>query len=1046
MKPNLLLFFLILIISGAFAQDPQPYFERITTRSGLSHNKVNCLLQDRRGFIWMGTDDGLNRFDGEQFLVFRNTPGKEGTISGNIITDLLEDKEGIIWIATADGGLSRYDYRLPPGRQFRQFRHSPADTGSIPVNIINALLEDQLGYLWLASSGHSVLRFDKKEETFQTPVTKGTRTALSLCLDGNGIIWAGRQGGGLLKINPRDLSYEQDPRYHNLYAHLPHAAITALLMDSQQNMWLGSWDNVLYRYTKGRKQEEIFQRTAAPYSFANDQITSFAEDSLGRIWMGGAQKGLHVLDTKTKRFYQYTYDPSREGTIADDHINCVYIDRSGTVWIGTDKGISVNNPLKQQFRQTFVPSGPSGEAPTIYCFSESPDNDLWIGTSEGLYIQKDKKGALLHYPLVFEGKSLHLTCFFRDRDGKMYLGTDYSLFSYDHQRRELQLLPETKTRDLVMHPIIDSRVVSILKDTIDHRPVLLVSPYGHFLTYYDLKRKTWVSRLDSAAAIIPRFHISDNLIRKLVKTRDGTVYLATVKAGLGEWKRNPFGPISYFSNRPGGTSSLSNNIYDVLEDAENNLWLSTYGGGLCHFNRKRQKFSPIASSNNLTEGLAIDNKGRIWMISNGNLQCYYPRTKTFQSYNLPDAGRSGGVKGYIYIDSRGRFYVAGKGYFIDFHPDSVRMNRFSPNVLLTSFSIFNQSYSHLLTKAAIKLGPKDNYFTIGFSAPCFTFGNKLAFAYMLEGFDQEWIPSGSRREVSYSNLSGGTYNFRVKLSGTPGVLNGEVASIKIVVIPPFWKRLWFYLACLLLIAVAIYAVYRYRIGELLKRQAIRNRIAQDLHDNVGSTLSSISVYSQVAKIYKDKGQLDALHGTLEKISDASTEMISEMNDTVWAINPRNDHMSVILGRMESFARSLLGDEPPGSGNGSARDDTEALPDRSATFEFSYDPEVPGVILNMEKRKNFYLVFKEAINNAVKYADCDLLQLRIHKKGNQLQMIIHDNGKGFDLDKAAQGQANTARGGNGLANMRYRAGKMSGSLNVSSTPGKGTTVTLLFPIT
>lgn len=1027
MRQILLLLFTLLTWSVVRAQDPAPYFEKITTVDGLSHNKVNCILQDERGFIWIGTDDGLNRFDGERFVTFRNEPGNKSTLSGNIITDLLEDNKGIIWIATADGGLSRYNYRLAPDRQFRQYLHTPGDTSSIPVNIINALAEDKLGYLWLASSGYSVLRFDKENERFEAPVPDGTRTALALCVGRNGIIWAGRQGGGLLKINPVDLTYEQDPRYRDLYASLPHAAVTALLMDSEQNTWLGSWDNVLYCYTKNNKKPAVFQQSPSPYSFANDQIMSFAEDSLGRIWMGGASKGLHVLDKKTGRFYQYTCDPSREGTIADDHINCVYIDRSGNVWIGTDKGISINNPIKQQFRQKFLSMEGSGEQVTVYSFYEAENHDLWIGTSQGLYIRKQENGALDHFPLFFKGQKLHVTSFFKDENGQMYLGTDYSLFLYDQQTRKLQILPEEQTRDLVMDPIIDSRVVSVVKDTIGNHPVLLVSPYGHFLAYYDLKQKSWISRLDYELNILQRFNITDNLVRKLIKARDGTVWLATVKSGLGEWKRRPLSPINYFSSRPGDPFSLSsNNIYDILEDEKNNLWLSTYGGGLLYFNTGTHRFSRINSSNNLIEGLAMDNQGRIWMISNGGLQCYDPGKNAFTSYNLPDAGRSGGVKGYIFKDSRGRLYLAGDGYMIDFQPDSIRNVAFVPKAQLTSFSIFNQSYSHLLMQKKIRLGHRDNYFTIGFSAPCFAFGNKVSYDYMLEGFDQEWIHSGARREVSYSNLKGGSYTFRVKVTGGPGFRSQETASVSIVIVPPFWKQAWFYPACLLLGAAIIYIIYRYRISELLKRHAIRNKIAQDLHDNVGSTLSSVSVYSQVAKIYHGKGQLDALYSTLEKISDASTEMISEMNDTVWAINPRNDHMPVILERMESFARSIL-------------------TGRETLLEFHHDPEVAHVNLRMEKRKNFYLVFKEAVNNAAKYAGCGLLEVKILQKGRRLIMTIRDNGKGFDPTRRSEMNGGTGGGGNGLGNMHLRARQMQGTLKISSQPGKGTLVELSFPI-
>jgi signal transduction histidine kinase len=233
----------------------------------------------------------------------------------------------------------------------------------------------------------------------------------------------------------------------------------------------------------------------------------------------------------------------------------------------------------------------------------------------------------------------------------------------------------------------------------------------------------------------------------------------------------------------------------------------------------------------------------------------------------------------------------------------------------------------------------------------------------------------------------------------------------------------------LALAGIVYAFYRYRINELLKRQAMRNKIAQDLHDNVGSTLSSISVYSQVAKIYHNQKKQDDLEQTLEKIGTASSEMISELNDTVWAINPRNDHMSVILQRMESFARPLLAA-------------------KGIKFHFAYDENLMHVNLSMEKRKNFYLIYKEAINNTLKYAECQNLFVTLKLKRAQLVMRIEDDGKGFDVKKSSEGfkSSDVFGGGNGLKNMQLRAREMNARLNIRSEVGRGTGIVVFVPIT
>jgi ligand-binding sensor domain-containing protein/two-component sensor histidine kinase len=1017
----LLLFFLLCLSSKA---QPSLYFEKLTTEHGLSHNKVNCIIEDKRGFIWIGTSDGLNRFDGKNFLHYYKRSSDPTSISGNIITDLLEDKDGIIWIATSDGGLNRYDYRLPPKQQFKSYRQL-ADKSS--VNIINTLIEDRFGHLWVGTSGHSVLRFDKKKEQFEMPVQYGTKTILDLSTDKNGIIWAGRQGGGILKVNPHTLSSYQDGRYLNLYAKLPHASVTALYQDRDKNMWYGSWDKVLYRFNWRTQDEEVFQTSSTSFSFNNDQVNAFAEDTNGRIWMGGNEQGLQVFDKARKRFYQYRYDPTKEGSLSDNHINCIFIDKKGMVWIGTNRGLSIVDQSKQQFSQTFLPVKEKESSITIFDFFEADRNTIWIGTSNGLYIYHPEANSFIHRRLAYKGRPLQVTKFFRDVDGRIYLGTNVSLFVYDASTGNVSLLPNTD-KDKVMNQIIDSRVVSIVRDTIEGHPALLVAPYGHYLAYYDLTDQKWVSRLDSARNIIDRYGLEDNLIRKFVKDSRGAVWMATAKKGLGVWQENK--PVHFFENIPDDHQSISSNhVFDMTEDGKGNLWVSTYGGGLHFFDGKKQQFEQVASTNNLVEGLQTDIYGNVWTVSNGNVHIYDPRRGIYGSYELPDLEKTGGIKGMIFKDSQGFLYVAGTNYFVRFHPDSTKSVASEPKVCLTDFSIFNKSFSHLLFGKEIQLRYKDNYFTIEYAAPHFSSNVPVRYAYRLEGFDKDWVAAGSRNFVSYSNLDGGKYTFKVRASVSPGVWSKEVSTLHIVVIPPYWKQPWFYIVCMLVMTGIVYSLYRYRINEIVKRQAIRNRIAQDLHDNVGSTLSSISVYSQVAKIYHNQEKQDDLEQTLEKISTASSEMISELNDTVWAINPRNDHMNVILQRMESFARPLLSS-------------------KNIKFHFEYDKNLASVNLSMEKRKNFYLIFKEAIHNSLKYSGCTSLSVAIRHKGNELIMKIEDNGNGFDLTKTSEGykSSDVFGGGNGLRNMQLRAKQMKGKLNITSEPGKGTRIEVIFPIT
>jgi len=952
--------------------------------------------------------------------VFRHDPSNSATLSGNMITDLLEDKNEILWIATADGGLSRYDYRLPPDKQFQQFKHSPSDSTSIPVNIINALLEDASGDLWLATSGNGVLRFNKEKKTFSEPIRRKSRTCLDLAIDHKGIIWAGKQGGGLTKIDPATMKYEEDERYFDVYAKLPHMTVSSLFRDSKNNMWMGSWDKVVYRVDPATQREDVFRKTEDPFSFPEDDPLSFAEDKNEHIWIGGKYNGLYFYHPATGKFFNYRHDPSKEGSLAGNQVNCIFIDGSGIVWLGTNGGISIYDPVQQKFAQTFLPIIDNNRQ-TIYDFHTDENNNVLIGTSEGLYVRNATDRSLRHFPLTYKNEKLAVTKFFRNRDGVLYIGTQVSVFRLN---KDFSVAPLPNTdKDVVMNHIIESRVVSMTADTIDGHPVLLVSPYGHYLAYYDFVLEQWVSRQDSIRQIIKKFNIRDNLIREFFKTSNGNIWMATTKSGLGEWARHSSPVVRYYNNIPGNDSSISNNhIFDIREDKKGNLWVSTYGGGLHYFNVDTKQFQHITASHNLAEGMQVDDSGNVWMIANGNLDRYDPYHKSYSTFELPDLEKSGGVRGYICGDANGKMYIAGSGYFIVFDPTQVRDLRTTPPVHFTDFKIFNDSYSHLLFEKEINLKYNENFFTVEYAAPGYHAGYPVQYSHQLVGVDHNWVDDGSKSAVNYTNLDAGEYMFKIRATIKPGVWENEISSVLIRIKPPWWRTWWFFSMAAVFIALVIYFMYRYRINELLKRQAIRNKIAQDLHDNVGSTLSSISVYSQVAKIYQQQQKLEPLQDTLEKISATSSEMISEMNDIVWAINPRNDNMETILQRMESFARPLLASQ-------------------EVKFHFSYVPGIQHQHLEMAKRKNFYLIFKEAINNALKYSGCKNLWVDISLHHHQLELLVKDDGKGFDVKKI---RSMNTLSGNGVRNMEMRAKEMKGNWSIVSSDS-GTIVKLAFPI-
>ena len=315
-----------------------------------------------------------------------------------------------------------------------------------------------------------------------------------------------------------------------------------------------------------------------------------------------------------------------------------------------------------------------------------------------------------------------------------------------------------------------------------------------------LSDQHWVSRMDSTKDIIVKFNLKDNLIRKFYKTHDGRIWLATGKFGLGKWEKNPAPKVDHLCNNPSNESSISNdNVYDISEDQKNNLWVSTFGGGLNYFNTVSNNFEHIAATSNLSEGIQIDAQQNVWIISNGNLYKYNPSTKTNTTFMLPDLEKSGGVRGNIYKDDHNNLYVAGTNYFIEFNPSTVKEEFKQPEVYFTDFKIFNNSFSDLLFRKNIELRYFQNYFTIEFSAPEFT-GNSVEYSYKLKGFEDEWTDVGNRNFANYSNLPGGDYTFEVRATNRKGNWSMNITSLNINIIPPFWKQWWFFALCAVAIA------------------------------------------------------------------------------------------------------------------------------------------------------------------------------------------------------------------------------------------------------
>lgn len=558
------------------------------------------------------------------------------------------------------------------------------------------------------------------------------------------------------------------------------------------------------------------------------------------------------------------------------------------------------------------------------------------------------------------------------------------------------------------------QIRSMLNDTIHGHPVLCYAPLGWGLGIYDLVSNEFADfiHLDSVG-----HSIGNNLSRKVVKDRSGNIWIAT-SGGLYQWKNKDFHSNDFISylHIPNDSSSLSSNdVQDIYVDENNHLWLATNGGGLNEFDGK--KFTCFRASlpqSNSMYGIYADESNRFWLPSAAGFEVFNRATQKFFHVSTADPSILLKLPTRILQDNGWMIYAAGNS-LVSFKPDSFRFSENAPEIYLTDFRILNQSHWQDVKKNALHYDHDQNFFTINFSSLQLSGNGQPDYQYKLDGLDKQWVSTLTGTAI-YTSLPPGNYSFEVKAANAVGTWGEPVKLISFTVNAPWWTRWWFFVLCAVAVVLITYLAVSYRIRHLVKIQRIRNRIANDLHDDVGSALSTISLYSEVAKM--KAGNKNALEEILDKISATSQEMQESMNYIVWSIQPRNDQFDQMILRIKQYA-------------------IEMLQPKNITVHFSIDEKLHTAKLSTEQRRELFLIFKEAIHNIAKYAECKEVKIIFSKHHSTVEMVIEDDGIGFKISDESIG--------NGLFTMKERATTLKGQFNIYSEIRKGTTIRLHFPL-
>jgi len=843
-------------------------FEQIFLDQGLSQSIVQCICQDRSGFMWFGTEDGLNQYNGYKFAVIRNIPDDPNSLSYNNVTAIYEDRSGILWIGTFYGGLNKYD---PQTKRFFRYQHNPNESNSLSNNNINAIIQDKSGTLWIgtdsglnklippvpSASGSesevSLLSFVRFQNDPNNPNSLSHNIVRSIYEDKSGTLWIGTDGG-LNKFippipkssgsenkgpSPSFIHYQNDPQNSNS---LSHNEVYSIFEDQSGTLWIGTKGGGLNRFDRQKDQFIPYRHSPNnPKSLSHDEVYEIFEDRSGILWIGTNGGGLCIFDRENEEFITYQHDPSDRTTISYNEIRAIYEDRSGLLWIGTyGGGIDKVDKEKRQF--TLYEPNPrdanSLSHPIVWSIYEDKAGVLWIGTHGGGLNRFDRRtDQWKHYrynpddPNSLSNDIVRVV--YEDRSGVFWIGThggginqfDRNTEKFTHYLND----PNDPTS------LSRNEIRAIYQD---RSGALWIGTYGGGLD------KLVPGDKPGAAPTFIHYRndpnnpnsLSNDFVRAIYEDRSGTFWIGTEGGGLNNFDRASE-TFTHYRADPNNPNSLNNDyIFSIHEDQLGFLWLSTWGGGLNKFDKVNVKFSHYTEKDGLPNdavyGILEDDQENLWLSTNNGLSKFNPKTEIFRNYSAEDGLQSNEFNGGSFYKSRsGEMFFGGIEGFNAFYPDQIKDNPFIPPIIITAFSKLNREVEFdkpLSQVKELKLSYKDYVFSFEFAALDFTAPEKNMYAYKMEGLDDDWVyTSSKKRFATYTTLAPGSYTFRVKGSNNDGVWNEQGASMKIIITPPIWKTWWFQsIAALLLIGLA-YLLFRRRLKNIrLKTELQAAREAQ----------------------------------------------------------------------------------------------------------------------------------------------------------------------------------------------------------------------------
>ena len=908
---------------AAFAQTQDILrFERFTIEQGLSSNRIRDINQDQLGYIWVATESGVSRYDGYDFKVYRNIPGDFTTITDNTTNVVYIDTYGKIWVGT-NSGLNLYN---PVGDSFERIYHEPGNDSSLSGNVINALFESKSGDLWIGTDNGLSL-YDRDNHAFinQWLVNSEHRDLggvdiVSIAEDTDGTLWIGSSGNGLFTFNPEKQTirfFDEEPIPGVLF---PSSNISKVYIDSFGSVWIGflaseirlnvdesaAMANGLGRLNPEKNSFSLFKYHPETQPGFWDMVSDIHESEDGTLWVTTYREsdvsGLHRFDRQTEKFTIFSYDSFDTSSLTWAYATAVFEDRFNNLWVGTSRGLNKADLGKWQMnRITVRPDAPNHLLDNFLGIEEVEDGVIWFGLDGFGFIEWNRNaGKITHYnpanpfsevsDIDISAGAAHIIK--KDHSGEVWFGYsgDGLARANLHTKEIVRYLPNSDRSGA----LTGAFVTGILVD--ETNTVWIATTDG--LNRHNRDDNTFT------AWTVENSDIGSNSLNTIFKDSRGIIWL-----GTREHKYDPkptrsnglikFDPASKsfttYRHDPANRTSLSNDAVNAIDEDENGtLWIAT-NNGLNRFNVNDETFEQYYVTDGLPDplviGILIDNDGMLWLSTENGLSRFNPTTNTFRNYGKSDGIQANRFNDYSYKKTKaGELIFGGTAGANYFHPSDIFENSTEPVVHLTNFLVNNSPFTlneTLQETGETELTWSENSIGFEFTAINFRSPELTEYEYILEGYDDSWIPSGTRRFANYTNLPSGNYTFQVRAINSEGITSPVNATMAIRIQPPFWNTWWaygIYLMFLIAGIITVDRIQRKRVQQKEREKTREKELAQakeieKAYENLKAAQDQLVQQEKLASL----GQLTAgiAHeiknplNFVNNFSDVSLEMIDE---------------------------------------------------------------------------------------------------------------------------------------------------------------------------